>query len=101
MYDLLGVCCGKIVCFGAVEPRPESVQIDFVGAAKVPDPNNIDACGAKEEKASEPSPVARDKPNTLFSRSWAVVDTGIPGTNCCGGLLVNGACVGAASCGEP
>ena len=36
----------------------------------------------------------------LFSRSWAVVDTEIPGANYCGGLLINGAWAGAASCGE-
>ena len=36
----------------------------------------------------------------LFSRSWAVVDTAIPGANYSGGLLINGAWAGAASCGE-
>ena len=59
LYDLLGVCCGKSVCFAAVEPRLESVQIDFVGAANVPESNNMDACIAKDEKASEPSPAVR------------------------------------------
>ena len=59
IYDLLGVCCGKSVCFAAVEPRLESVQIDFVGAANVPESNNMDACIAKDEKASEPSPAVR------------------------------------------
>ena len=59
IYDLLGVCCGKSVCFAAVEPRLESVQIDFVGAANVPE-SNMDACRiAKDEKASEPSPAVR------------------------------------------
>ena len=52
------VCCGKSVCFAAVEPRLESVQIDFVGAANVPE-SNMDACIAKDEKASEPSPAVR------------------------------------------
>ena len=96
IYDLLGVCCGKSVCFAAVEPRLESVQIDFVGAAE---PDNMDACGVKDKKASEPSPAFRNNPNT-FRRSWAVIDTGIPGANCCGGPLANGAWAGAASCGE-
>ena len=99
IYDLLGVCCGKSVCFAAAEPRLESVQIDFVGAANVPE-SNMDACIAKDEKASEPSPAARNNPNMLFSRSRAVVDTGKPGASYCGGLLVNGAWAGAASCGE-
>ena len=58
IYDLLGVCCGKSVCFAAAEPRLESVQIDFVGAANVPE-SNMDACIAKDEKASEPSPAVR------------------------------------------
>ena len=88
IYDLLGVCCGKSVCFAAVEPRLESVQIDFVGAAE---PDNMDACGVKE--------AFRNNPNT-FRRSWAVIDTGIPGANCCGGPLANGAWAGAASCGK-
>ena len=96
LYDLLGVCCGKSVCFAAVEPRLESVQIDFIGAAE---PNNMDACGVKDKKALEPSPALRNNPNT-FRRSWAVIDTGIPGANCCGGPLANGAWAGAASCGE-